>query len=369
MAIGAGAAGAATRLVWRVLHAASEINQRTTRALTPRSSIALGPTSARNLCSLAAAHLDSRKRVRCTAEVLFVRLLAGSLLSASALLGCSGEPDRPGSAVAAAGTSHSAAGSGPGGSPSTGTAGTSFAGSSSFAGGPNLIVDADAGPTEQGGGSECQHLNIGILGNPGARASSNFQAWLEKSGTSAQRIHTTVNEPLTAATLKPFDVLVLDWLTRDYTPEEAAIFSLWLSAGGGMMSMTGYSNTAADFHANSLLAPLRVEYGGPLLSGPVVDFAIHPVTAGLTSVTFSGGYTVTDLGGGASTRTPIAFLPDANAVAGIAIQVGKGRGIVWGDEWIEFDSEWSTLPEITQFWVQLFAWIAPKNKCELTPPK
>jgi len=39
---------------------------------------------------------------------------------------------------------------------------------------------------------------------------------------------------------------------------------------------------------------------------------------------------------------------------------------VWGDEWIEFDSEWTTLPRIKQFWVNIFAWVAPRG-CALQP--
>jgi len=234
-----------------------------------------------------------------------------------------------------------------------------------------LNLDPDAGSVDPDAGGECSHLNIGILGNPGARASSNFQQWLVASGTSAQRIHTTRDEPLSEATLRPFDVVVLDWLTRDYTAAEAEIFAAWVSAGGGVVSMSGYSNnTVGDWHANSLLAPLGVAYSGSIMSDPIRNFATHPVTAGLTSVTFQGGYPVSDLGGGVGTRTPIAFFSDASkTTVGIAIERGKGRAVVWGDEWIEFDSEWSTLPEITQFWVQLFTWIAPVNKCELSPPK
>lgn len=244
-------------------------------------------------------------------------------------------------------------------------------GSASLGGtGPILNLDPDAGGPDPDAGSECSHLNIGILGKPGARASSNFQQWLVASGTSAQRIHTTVNEPLTSATLQPFDVVVLDWLTRVYTAEEAAIFADWVSAGGGVVAMSGYSNTPADWNANSLLAPLQVAYGGALLINPIESFATHPVTTGLTSVTFIGGYAVSDLGGSGSTRTPIAFFSDtAKTTVGVAVQMGKGRAVVWGDEWIEFDSEWSTLPQITQFWVQVFAWIAPAHKCELSPPK
>jgi hypothetical protein len=235
--------------------------------------------------------------------------------------------------------------------------------------GGSLILDVNGGASDDQATEQCEHLNIGIFGNPGANASSNFQDWLVKSGTSAQRLQTTQDEPLTSAVLAPFDVVILDWLARDYTPEEAEIFAAWISAGGGAAAMTGYSNVlVADWHANSLLAPLRVAYSGPLVSGPIVDFAAHPITVGLSSVTFLGGYLVADLGGTASTRTPIAFLPSQpNDAAGIAIEMGEGRAIVWGDEWIEFDSEWSTLPQITQFWVQLFAWIAPTTKCALTP--
>lgn len=235
-------------------------------------------------------------------------------------------------------------------------------------GGPTLMFDAAL--TDVAG---CTELNIGILGNPGANASSNFQTWLQAAGTTVQRIQTTAGVPLTAAVLAPFDVVVLDWLTRDYTTTEASVLAAWISAGGGLASMSGYDNdTTDDWHANSLLAPIGVAYSGPLLSGPVTSFAAHPITAGLTSITFDGGYAISDLGGTASTRTPIAFLPasggSGTVTVGFAAQLGSGRAFVWGDEWIEFDSEWSKLPEIKQFWVQIFTWIAPTNKCAIVPP-
>jgi hypothetical protein len=49
--------------------------------------------------------------------------------------------------------------------------------------------------------------------------------------------------------------------------------------------------------------------------------------------------------------------------------MGSGHAFVWGDEWIEFDSEWAALPEIPELWVQAFAWIAPMTACALNPPK
>ncbi|HEX8790698.1 MAG TPA: hypothetical protein VF765_07085 [Polyangiaceae bacterium] len=222
-------------------------------------------------------------------------------------------------------------------------------------------------------GGACKKLNIGILGNPGSNPSSDFQAWLVSAGTSVTRIQTMAPTPVvTAATLMPFDVVILDWLTRDYASAEAAALASFVSAGGGVISMSGYDGVSTDdWHANSLLAPLEVAYSGPLLDGPVTTFAVHPTTLGLTSVTFAGGYAVTDLGGTASTRTSVAFLPNpsgaGNVTVAYAVTMGSGHAFVWGDEWIEFDSEWSTLPEIKQLWVQVFAWVARPGNCMLMP--
>jgi hypothetical protein len=291
-------------------------------------------------------------------------LLAAVTLLAGGMAACSA-----GSGKGGAATATTSATGGAGGATTT-TSTTTGSGAGGDDGG--LILDIEAGLGD--GSTACSHLNIGILGNPGADASSNFQTWLTNAGTSVQRIQTMSGVPLTAAALQTFDVVILDWLTRDYTAGEASIFSTFVSAGGGVVSMSGYNNDPTnDWHANSLLAPLAVAYSGPLLSGPVTTFATHPITAGLTSVTFNGGYAISDLGGTSSTRTPIAFLPDPSGsgqvTVGFAVQMGSGRGFVWGDEWIEFDSEWSTNPQIKQLWVQIFGWISPANKCALTPPQ
>jgi hypothetical protein len=304
----------------------------------------------------------------------FTRLLALSFLGASALVACgsSGATGGPGTSSGSTGSGASSpagSGSGGGGAPSSSATGAGALGGSGPGNDGGIVIDIDSGLDD--GSTACTHLNIGIFGNPGANASANFQQWLTAAGTSVQRVQTTPTDPLTAATLQPFDVVILDWLTRDYTTAEASTFATWIAAGGGIVSMTGYdNNTTDDWHANSLLAPLQVAYSGPLLSGPVTSFATHPITAGLTSVTFEGGYAISDLGGTASTRTPIAFLPGGSGTvtAGFAIQMSAGRAFVWGDEWIEFDSEWTTQPQIKQLWVQVFGWISPVNKCALMPP-
>jgi hypothetical protein len=275
---------------------------------------------------------------------------------ALALIGCS-----------AAGTDGAGRGSAGSGSTSGGAAPN---GSGSATSGTDLDVDPGSTPTDNGSAG-CARLNIGILGNPGSNSSSNFEQWLTRAGTSVARIQTTADEPLTGTTLAPFDVVVLDCLARDYTPDEVTSFAAWVSTGGGVAAMSGYhDDPAVDWRANSLLAPLGVAFGGDRVWGPANSFAMHPITQGLTSVTFTGGYAVTDLGGSSSVRTAIAFLPGTPPkAASFAVQMGSGRAFLWGDEWIEFDSEWAALPEIPQLWVQAFAWIAPKTTCALTPPK
>ncbi|HVH40994.1 MAG TPA: hypothetical protein VM925_01585 [Labilithrix sp.] len=217
----------------------------------------------------------------------------------------------------------------------------------------------DAGVTEQ----KCETLNIGIIGVPGENASSNFQSWLKNAGTTATRIHTERDNVLTSAALAPFDVVIIDHLMHDYSSDEAAAFQTWLSAGKGAVSMSGYLNAPeVDFRANALLAPLGVAYAGARFDGPITQFVPHPITQGLTSITFLGGYAVEPIDDVTSTRTAIASEGDRNV--GYTVELGQGRAFVWGDEWIQHDSEWATLVEIQQLWLQIFAWLAP-NRCKL----
>ncbi len=223
----------------------------------------------------------------------------------------------------------------------------------------------DAGAFDSADAAGCNVINIGILGNPGSNPSSNFQTWLTKAGTTVKRIQTTANVPLTAPDLSPFNVIILDFLTRDYTSQESAIVRSFVEAGGGLISMSGYNGTTDDFRANPMIGALGVTYGGPLQNGPVTTFVAHPITSGLASVTFNGGYVVSASGPTNYKRTPIASIPAGNVAW--AIEAVSGRAFVWGDEWIEFDSEWSTIPQIKALWVNIFGWVAPTG-CPLVPP-
>ncbi len=166
--------------------------------------------------------------------------------------------------------------------------------------------------------------------------------------------------------LDAYDVVLLDQLTREYAMVEAMAFEAWVSAGGGLMAMTSHTAdpTIAQAWPHSILGAFGLEYQGALLDGPVTDFMPHPITVGITSVTFLGGFSVVELVPGSS--DVIGQLPGPIPVARTQ-EHGAGKVFVWGDEWIEYDSEWTTLPQITQLWTNIFAWLAPVDICALPP--
>lgn len=213
---------------------------------------------------------------------------------------------------------------------------------------------------------DCEPLRVGFFGNPGAYDTLQFQQWLTIGGAVVTRVQTAPDEAVALEALEPFDVVVLDWLVRDYSAEEAATLAEWVAAGNGLISMTGWNNDILnDWRPNSLLAPLGVAYSGPLISGPVTEFEAHPITEGLESVVFEGGYAISEVEGGSGARTPIAFLAPgggAQVVVGYAIEAGSGRAFVWGDEWIEFLT--TDEPFQPRVWVQAFGWVAP-GRCTL----
>jgi hypothetical protein len=221
-----------------------------------------------------------------------------------------------------------------------------------------FIDDIDAG-----GDGICDCLAIALVGTSGSLAASQFQQWLIDRGTSTDRI----DPPLVdAALLDAYDVVILDQLTRAYTPAEAMAFDDWVNAGGGLMAMTGHTSSpvSAQQWPNGILGPMGLEYQGALLNGPVTDFLPHTTTMGLTSVTFLGGFEVVATIPGQS--DVVARLPGMIPAAQ-AQERGAGKVFVWGDEWIEYDSEWAALPEITLLWTNIFEWLTPPNLC--SPPE
>ncbi|MBL9099515.1 MAG: hypothetical protein JNL82_01090 [Myxococcales bacterium] len=210
----------------------------------------------------------------------------------------------------------------------------------------------------------CDCLRIALMGNKGANPTAQFEAWLEMQGTKVDRIHTT-EVPLDQATLNEYDIVLLDWLVRNYTAQEAMILKAWIEGGGGLISLTGFvsSNYVGD-RPNTLIAPLGLGYSADkgFFDGPITLFADHPITESLSELVFGGGLYIKILPNNPGTAEVImAALPQGPV--GVVQQQGDGRVFVFGDEWIEFDSEWAQFPELKEFWANTLRWLAPQNYC------
>ena len=157
--------------------------------------------------------------------------------------------------------------------------------------------------------------------------------------------------------------MILDALERSFAATEAAAFAAWIHGGGSVMSLSGFTGTDPDWsRPNSLLADLPIQYVSGLLPTPpgvVTDFASHPVTTGLHDVTFLGGYQVV-LNGQCDGATQDVALFNG-APVGAACDHGSGRVYLWGDEWVEYSSQWTSSTDVQQFWQDAIDWLSHKD--------
>lgn len=199
---------------------------------------------------------------------------------------------------------------------------------------------------------------IAIFGGTASVGTTSFISMLEANSTTLDRLMTTTTASITEAVLSNYDLVLIDNLVREYTEEEAELFRLWVEAGGGVMSMTGYTGSDTErARANSLLGPLGLNYIAGLLSGPVTTFIPHATTSSITSIVFLGGFRVEVLPGPTvSTSTVVARLP--TGPVGVAGERGAGRVFSWGDEWIQSNGEFTNAAsQVPRFWANVLAWL------------
>jgi hypothetical protein len=224
-----------------------------------------------------------------------------------------------------------------------------------------LLVDQLG--TEQGAPGPATP-RIVFFGTAGTYDEDALLAFLQAYPATVTRLGTNAS-PVTADSLAAFDIVILDQLTRSFDGSEATALAAWVHGGGSVMSLTGFVNTDSDWSwPNSLLAGLPLQYvSGLVIDTPspssVTDFASHPVTAGLHEVPFWGGYRVTLTGNCDGATQTVAFVP-AGPV-GAVCEHGSGRAYLWGDEWVEYSSEWTPATDAQQFWQDAIDWLARRD--------
>lgn len=233
--------------------------------------------------------------------------------------------------------------------------------------GDGIVDDLDVGHD-----GICDCLRLATLGAPGTFGKGNvFGSWLNtRSNTPAVALADMV---LTPALLAQFQIIVVQdlHLQRAYTKDEIDALEAWVKAGGGLMTLVGYGTPSERTNVNSILARFGDSYADKQIlirkspsasSVPVTTWlGPHPVTLGVTRLGFDNGYATA---GDGTTLAQEA----GNDVLKVQ-EAGMGHLIVWGDEWITYDSEWSEHPDyqVAQFWVNSIKWLTVERVCQVTP--
>jgi hypothetical protein len=230
--------------------------------------------------------------------------------------------------------------------------------------------DGEVDNIDIGGDGICDCLTIGILGSPGFAPNSNFEMWLESKGSSVTRT-SLMNNPdvVTPAFLDKYDLVLLDRIERGLTPAEATALAAFVKEEGrGLITLIGYNfdnnNPGPERdRANTALAPFGLAYVGGYFGNAVIPTfdQNHPISQGIFDVNFAGGIEPRDTG---NQGTSEVFATYQMLSAGLAHQTMMGgRVIVWGDEWITFDSDWQGFADVQQFWVNMVDWARPQDFC------
>jgi len=215
----------------------------------------------------------------------------------------------------------------------------------------------------------CDCLKIATLGVTGGSGKGDiFGSWLNsRSDTPATALG---NARLTSELLRQYQIIVaedLHNLGRTYADSEITALNEWVRNGGGLMTLIGYAKPNERTNANALLQRFGVSYGEQPILARTSDKSVavtmwlgpHPVIQGVTRVGVDNGYAV--LGQGTTLAREAGF--DLLKVQ----EVGSGHLIVWGDEWITYDSEWSqqTDYQVEQLWVNMIKWLTVARVCQV----
>jgi len=147
---------------------------------------------------------------------------------------------------------------------------------------------------------------------------SNLAAMLPGWGINATQLFMI---PISAATLAGYDILVLIDNEGTYTNQEVADIQAWIN-GGGKLLMIGENWGAFNPTQNNLvIAPYGIQfYDAPGYTTGSSNFAPHPITAGLSMISWAAGDAV-------NVSAPAAALAWDNSNQ-YTIAINQGGGIV-----------------------------------------
>lgn len=243
--------------------------------------------------------------------------------------------------------------------------------------GNGIIDDVD-----EGGDGICDCLNIGTIGKigPWSNGGNIFKTWLDtRSPIPAVDLG---DQEITAELIAGLHVIVAlrvdtSQLGKDgtpahhqFSPAEVSALEKWIRDGGGFLTTIGYQADEATEvqNVNRLLAPFGMRYHHEAeylsLNGLVTSWNDHPIADNVTQVRTDNGVEPAEEGGATVARD------EAGRVAMIAGTPGEGHVVVFGDEWITYDSEWANVTnlQVERLWLNMIKWLSPAEECQVTLP-
>ena len=236
---------------------------------------------------------------------------------------------------------------------------------------------------------------VGRYGSvPGEDGQDAIVSWLnERSNAVAE--HVIQPTSITPEFLEPFDIILLqnlnDW---EFSHEELLVFEDWVRAGGGVFALAGYMSDGADevVPTNELLSFSGMKFNALNTSGDtstslgVCGYCLgttykqggfnseHPIAQGVTAV---GAFQGRSIGGDGE-----LVASEADVIFGMSKQVDQGRVFLFHDEWITYNSQWTSgtisgceannecsgmspreTYQVAQLWYNSLRWLAPKASC------
>jgi hypothetical protein len=243
-----------------------------------------------------------------------------------------------------------------------------------------VIDDVDVGKD-----GICDCLRIGTIGKQGQDGSGNaFAAWLGARSTLG--VVALGDSTITPEAIRNLQVIITLNMTppveaepwqnlavlHHYSDREQRAIEAWVRSGGGLMTTTGYAWYPEELNnVNSILKFTGIQYGrNPVLakpdpsapSIPITNWVAHPLTEGVTAVGFDNGYEVQGV-------TPVLSSEQGHPLLR-AVELDDGHVVVWGDEWITFDKEWTNggTYQVERFWQNILKWLSPKDECQVPIP-
>lgn len=133
------------------------------------------------------------------------------------------------------------------------------------------------------------------------------------------------------------------------------------------MTTAGYlADEASEVaNVNRLLSAFGVGYSTTQLNldGFVQTWQQHPITQGIVNIRTSNGVEASGAG----------MVLASDGSARLALEVAEpalGHVVVWGDEWITYDSEWQNVrdQQVERLWLNVLSWLSPREECQVPLP-